>query len=341
MMRRVEVLVFALALALIGCGGGGGSGGGGAGSGGVMWPDRGGGSSGMLPPSVVTGRVVFESASGEACCVAVDPMLLSPNNPGAALLVLDDLPAGPATVTIAGFPTDFAPAVEGITLTCKTIPASAGTPCDPTQVAVPSFESSPLPVSIVAGARVDLGEVDINALPFVLPDFTPAQGAAVSGVGFQYTVVDAVTGIRADSVTLDVSFDRAEGEPPVFRKITKRVPLDLDECADGSDEPCSPGDDDLDLVGFKASAQFELPEGEVSAHLSGQNLAPTPRSFDLRYSFFVLPTAIPTPTIPPPAAPDTDATADAGGDAGSGREHGPAPPTATPTATPEPDEPAE
>jgi hypothetical protein len=284
----------------------------------------------------MTGRVVFRSESGESCCVAVDPTLLSPNNASSALLVLDDLPPGPATVTIAGFTTDFAPAVPDVTDTCTTFPASAGSPCDPVRVAAPAFESSPLAVSIVAGAQTNLGEVDIAALPFV-SSFSPAQDVSVpSPVGFDFTVVDAVTGIRADSVVLEVTFQRAEGEPPVFRAITKRVPLDLDECADGSEEPCSP-EGDLDLVGFNATASFELPEGEVDAHISAENLAPTPRRFDLRYPFQVVGTSIPTPTsTPESAAPAADGTAGGAAAQAGGATGGAPPPPATPTATPEP-----
>ena len=57
---------------------------------GVLWPERGGGTSEDLPPVVMIGRIVFESETGEACCLAVDPDLLMTD-----LLVLDDLPTGP------------------------------------------------------------------------------------------------------------------------------------------------------------------------------------------------------------------------------------------------------
>src|SRR5262245_22819282 len=97
---------------------------------GPAWPDPGGGMSTELPP----GRIVFQSESGEACCGAGDAELLR-----GALVVVDNLPAGPATVTFAGFATDFAPAVPGITETCETIPADAAQPCDPQRVASPAF----------------------------------------------------------------------------------------------------------------------------------------------------------------------------------------------------------
>src|SRR5262245_54283158 len=57
-----------------------------------------------LPKSVRIVRFSFASASGATCCVAVDPTQ-TPVDPesGLRVLVLDQLPAGPATLAIAGF----------------------------------------------------------------------------------------------------------------------------------------------------------------------------------------------------------------------------------------------
>ena len=75
---------------------------------GVLWPERGGGTSEDLPPVVMIGRIVFESETGEACCLAGDPDLLMTD-----LLVLDDLPTGLGTPT----PTPTPPAVRYDTTT--------------------------------------------------------------------------------------------------------------------------------------------------------------------------------------------------------------------------------
>jgi hypothetical protein len=298
---RLWLLGLAL-LAVLGqyaCGGGGGGSSGTAGGGGIEWPSRGETPSSSLPPAVVTGRVVFESASGESCCVAVDPSLLS-GSAERGLAILNDLPIGPATVTVAGFTTDFAPTVDGIATTCTTSPAGAAQPCDPQRVAAPAFESAPISVDILAGVQTNLPPVQMDALPFLF-DFSPAQNAsAPAPVQFALTVVDAVTGIRADSVALEVSFSAPEDGSP-FRALTKRVPLDLTACADGSGDPCSPGGT-LELAGFHADGTApELPEGEVEAHVTAENLAVPPRALDFRYSLFVLATATETATATPTA----------------------------------------
>jgi len=302
-----------VALLAAACGGSGGSGGGGGvDAPGVMWPDRGGGTSDELPAAVVTGRVVFESASGETCCVAVDPELLTPLT-GPALLVLDDLPPGPATVTIAGFSTDFAPSVPGIMATCRTVRPAGAAPCDPTRVASAAFESAPLPVNIIAGVQINLGEIDVSALPFVLADFAPAQEQAVPPpVRFDFTIADAVTGVAADSVALDVTVNVPDEErPSQFRSLTKRIPLTLTACADGGATPCS-ADGDQALDGFEAAGVAErLPEGPAEVRITGQNLADPARLVDFRYIFNVLPEPTETPTTTP-----TGATQAADGDGG-------------------------
>ncbi|MEO8602935.1 MAG: hypothetical protein ABI629_10190 [bacterium] len=351
-------------LAFGGCGGSGSGsgGGGGANAPGVVWPDRGGGMSSTLPAAVVTGRVIFQSASGEACCVAVDPTLLTPNpGSGQGVLILDDLAPGPATVTVAGFSTDFAPTVPGITATCKTVRAAGAAPCDQTRNASPAFESAPLAVNIVAGAQINLGAIDVSALPFVLQNFSPAQNESVPPpVRFDFTVADPVTGVAAESVVLEVTVNVPdEKQPPEFHSLTKRIPLTLKICTDGSATPCNPTGD-LELAGFIAAGVAEnLPEGPAEVRITAQNLAVPPRDVDFRYIFTVLPEPSATPTAPPatetptaeanphalqgnvPAAQDgapsagADARAvEANAAAGSAGGYAAELPTPTPTATP-------
>lgn len=284
----------------------------------ITWPSRDGEPTTMLPPSVKTGRVVFASQSGEACCVAVDPSILS-GSAQRGLAILNDLPVGPATVTVAGFTTNFAPTVNGIVDTCSTVPADAAQPCDQVQVAAPAFESPPLHVTIIAGVQSNIGEVPMEAFPFLF-NFIPAQEAsAPAPVKFDLTVVDAATNIRQDSVQLEVSFnmpdENAETSGSPFRVLTKRVSLDLKPCADGTSVPCSPNN--LQLAGFNATGTApELPEGEVEARVVAQNTADPARSLDFRYSFIVLATPTATATAIPtsadeavPAAPGAGAPA--------------------------------
>jgi hypothetical protein len=296
--RPIVGLTLVTVLAVYGCGGGSSSSGSGS-MNEITWPSRDGGTTTMLPPAIETGRVVFESATGEACCVAVDPTVLSGSAQG-GLAILNDLPVGPATVTVAGFASDFAPAVPGIVDTCKTVPADAAGDCDPVRLAAPAFESPPLAVTIIAGVQTNIGDVPMEAFPFLF-DFSPAQDAsAPAPVQFDLTVVDAATNIREDSVALEVSFsvpdENAEVSGSPFRVLTKRVLLDLDACADGTSAPCSP-QGNLQLAGFAASGSApELPEGSVEAHITAANLANPPRELDFRYSFIVLATPTATAT---------------------------------------------
>jgi hypothetical protein len=351
-------MLFAALLGLYGCGGGGSSSGGGSGGmNEITWPVRGGGMTSELPPALKTGQVVFESAT-ESCCVAVNPSLLS-GSAQSGLAILNDLPAGPATVTVAGYTTDFAPAIPDITKTCSTVPASAAMPCDPTRVAAPAFISPVISVNIIAGAQTSVGDVPMSSLPFLF-DFTPAQDSdAPAPVQFALTLTDATTGIAPSTVALEVSFTMPDTSAPTgspFRTISKRVALTLAPCNDGTGEPCS-AQGNLDLAGFNATGTApELPEGQVEAHVTAENLANPPNSLDFRYSFNVLATPTATATGTPttasslegatPSAPGgaavagsaaTAATSDAGtapaAASGSGSQNE-APPT--PTATPTP-----
>jgi hypothetical protein len=129
-------------------------------------------------------------------------------------------------------------------------------------------------------------------------------------------------------VALEITLDVPQGEPPVFRPLTKRVPVELDPCLDGSGKPCSP-DGNLGLSGFKARGVAEyleyLPAGPVEARITAQNLADPRRDLDFRYAFIVAPDAIAT------ATPDAAAARADRSDAAAGLVV----PTPTPTPTPE------
>ncbi len=288
--RRWETLATGLLLLLLlaaGCGGGGGSsddgGGNGGGNGGPVFPGRDGEESPDPPPSVQTARIAFDSATGERCCVALGADLI----PGGALLVLDDLPAGPATVLVAFFAEDFAPTVDGFDGTCKTVPVSLGQPCDADRVASPSFESDPQNVDIIAGGQTNVADLIIHALPFVF-DFSPENGEETEeSVEFAFTVADAVTDIEADSVDLELTLQVPEGSS--FRSLTKRVPLHLSPCADGSPEPCS-ADGDREISGFRANSDpTMLAPGPVDVRIRAVNQDDPPQDVDFQYGFEVAP----------------------------------------------------
>jgi hypothetical protein len=160
-------------------------------------------------------------------------------------------------------------------------------------------------VTILAGVQTNLGDVPMDALPFLF-DFTPAQDTdAPAPVQFALTVVDAATNIRSDSVELEVSFTAPQtpgATASPFRVLSKRVALTLSPCADGTGQPCSP-QGNLELAGFAATGTApELPEGQVEAHITAENLGNPPRDLDFRYSFNVLATPTATATATPTAA---------------------------------------
>jgi hypothetical protein len=179
-----------------------------------------------------------------------------------------------------------------------TLNTSGVRPCD-TLDASAAYGSAPKAITIFGGVRVNLGDIVVSALPFLL-DIAPPQNADVEvPVDMTFTVVDPQTGIAAPSVALDITLDVPQGEPPVFHPITKRVPIHLDPCRDGGEAPCS-REDNLNVTGFKAQAVAEylsyLPPGPVAARITAQNLADPPRDLDFRYMFFVVPDSNATPT---------------------------------------------
>ncbi|HUI26542.1 MAG TPA: hypothetical protein VL403_10700, partial [Candidatus Kryptonia bacterium] len=272
---------------LAGCGGGGSSGGASAppGSIGVQpeWPQPDGSTGAALPSAVKTLQIVFRSeVSDFACCLAVDPTMV-PINPttGQRALILDQLPPGAGTYEIAGFATDFAPAPDGVTAICATVPPGVGAQCDPTRPATPAFDSGPVQTNIIPGSIVRGNQIEMRSLPFVF-DLDPALLAtSPSPVTLQFTAADAQTGIAGDSIAAEV----------FFRSLSKRSPLTLHACDDSTDTPCSQ-DGTLKVKGFRAvGVPLVLPEGPAEVHITAQNLADPPRDLDFSYDFTVFPGA--------------------------------------------------
>jgi parallel beta-helix repeat protein len=246
----------------------------------------------QLPAAVQTARIVFVSNGGGSCCIAVNPTLL-PIDPttGRGFLVLDQLPIGPATLTLAGFATDFAPAQAGVTNLCPTDPAGTGAACDAVRLATPSFESNPTAVTIAEGTETNAGDIPVFSLPFLL-NFTPDSGSTVANpVSVAFTVVDAVNGINRQSIALNVS----QNGVPVGGLNT------VNACSDASAAPCSAGGT-LGVTGFKVTGQAQtLNLGSAQVRIQASNLAPTPRALDFSYQFQVGSVSPgPTPTGPTP-----------------------------------------
>jgi hypothetical protein len=278
---RALTMVAAYLLTLWGCGGGSGSGAPGSLDVHPVWPQPGGGESTVqLPGAAQTVRVTFDSEAGLQCCLAINPTTV-PIDPvsGLRLLVLDKLPPGPATFTIAAFPTDFAPAPEGFTELCATSPPGVGQACDATRPDNnASFQSQPQAVTIVAGTRPPTIDIGLVAWPFVF-DLQPPPGDSVaSPVPVAFTIADAVTGIDGNSITVEAS----------FRSLSKRVAVTLSPCDDKTASLCSE-QGRLQVMGFRAvSTPVYLPPGQVSLSISGNNLASPPEQLDFTYDFTVV-----------------------------------------------------
>ena len=323
-MGAVGAVVF-IAFTAMGCGGGGGGSSSSGGDGGGLnfrpvWEQRdlaprrlsaarGAGTESRpsaafgptLPASVQTVRIEFNSASGLKCCLAVDPTRL-PTNPdtGRRVLVLDALPSGSASLTLAGFATDFAPAAAAVEA-CPTKPSGVGDACDATRRATPSFESDPRQVTIVGGAQTNAGDIPVFAVPFLL-DLTPQSGDSVANpVAIRFAVVDASSGIDEGSVSTTIT---QTGRP------TASLDLAMTACDDAGARPCSPGRE-LGVRGFQAVATAgALNLGAAQVRVQAANQGSPPRAVDFDYPVTVrnappaastpTPTGTPLPNYTPP-----------------------------------------
>jgi len=251
-----------------------------------------------LPAAVKTVRFLFASDAGLRCCVAVDPYLACVDQSCTQrVIVIDDLPAGPGTLQISAFATDFAPTVADVTQTCGIEPGTAGRPCGASGLATPSFDSGPRPVTINAGTETDAGDIPIPAVPFTLTQtLRPLPNSVVaSPVPIAFTVVDAVTGIDGQSIGISLKQGSA---------AARRVPPTLTPCNDAGDLPCSDGGE-LQVTGFRVATDPELLDGaRADVSIVARNRAPTPRILAFTYGFAVEspPTVAPTRTPTQPGA---------------------------------------
>ena len=229
-----------------------------------------------LPAAVKTIRIAFDSDAGQRCCLAVDPTQL-PIDPasGRRFLVLSDLAGGGATVGLAGFATNFAPA-DATVAPCPSDPPGAGQACDPSRVAAPSFQSDPQRVNIISGIETAAGDIPVFAVPFLL-NLGPDAGSSVPNpVAVTFTVADAASGIDSQSVSVDV----AQNDQPA-----PAVPLTLTPCDDATSRLCSPGGE-LHVTGFQVVRQPQtLQVGSVTVDVHARNLATPQRTVDLSYQF--------------------------------------------------------
>ena len=239
-----------------------------------------------LPAAVRTIRIDFDSDAGQRCCLAVDPTQL-PVDPvsGRRFLVLSDLAGGGATIGLAGFATNFAPADAAVAI-CPSDPPGAGQACDPSRIAAPSFQSDPQRVNIISGIETAAGDIPVFAVPFLLSLSPDVDSSIPNPVAVMFTIADAASGIDSQSVSVDVT-QNSQPAPA--------VPLTLTQCDDATASPCSAAGE-LHVTGFRVVRPPQtLQVGSVAVNIHARNLAATPRTLDLSYQFSAE-AAVATPT---------------------------------------------
>lgn len=232
-----------------------------------------------------TVRLTLESSDGSRCCTAVSSALPERR------LVLNPLPVGDVSVTLAGFPTDFAPA-DGITARCVTDPVDVGQPCDPSQFAATSYRSDPKRVTIESGIVTEAGEIPVYSTPFWLDFAPPPNGSASNPVTVGFAVVDAAEEIDTDSIAIEAA-----------GVLVAAADRQVCDDHDGTSRPCS-GGRLLEVKGYVVAGEPQILSGSpilvrVGAHNAGGH------SQDFRYPFALVPG---TPTVTPsepPAPTDT------------------------------------
>ena len=80
-----------------------------------------------IPPSVNAIRFIFRPDDGGACCISV---IRGSSEFEERRIQLADVPVGPSTLEVNGFPTGFAPS-GGVAATCPTRPAATTKPSCP------------------------------------------------------------------------------------------------------------------------------------------------------------------------------------------------------------------
>jgi hypothetical protein len=233
-----------------------------------------------IPPAAESIRFVVRPESGQSCCVSIIPSIS---------FSLTDIPAGAATLEVAGFARARSPGVDGIVDTCATTPAGLAQPCGAVGTAPPAFQSEPQAITVVPGQPVEGQNVQVFAVPFLI-NLQPSPGVSVARpVAVSFTVVDAVYQIDPTSVSIEIT---QAGTPP----IGPTTPM-LQACDDTGTSPCSTGGM-FAVRGFHASLPPQtLAVGAAMVRIRAQDLAPQPRLLDFTYALDVLP--------PPPSAAPT------------------------------------
>lgn len=234
-----------------------------------------------IPKSVDRIRITYSSASTQ-CCVAFDPR---DSRLGGRNVVLTNLRAESADITLAGFPGTSVPS-GGYAATCNTNPSEIRLSCDDDSFATPSFVSDVRHVIIVGGTRTEVGDLTVFPVPFLLVDaLVPGPGGvAASPLSARLTIVEAQDGVLPQSIQLQAQ--QSSNSNAGIATISG--------CNDLVGPLCSPGGS-LQVSGYQViSAPIPYALGNAGLRVVASNASG--RKLDTAYSFTINSLSTPTRT---------------------------------------------
>ena len=257
-----------------------------------------------IPASVGLVQIVVNGNGGD-CCIR---LVADEERRSVSLL---DVPAGPAQVTITGFPDVHYAAPIGLP-DCR-LQASQQNPvslsCNGGDLNAPnpSFQSNATQVNVLSAGSTNAGDIPVFARPFVLlqqctdqqPVPRPPVGGVTTTTSVDFFVVDARGDVNEDTIGATVQQDGS----------SSTVELGFTPCTDFADDPllfCS-CDGALEVRGFRSQSGAELQPGRAQMIISA--LACDGQATDFEYPFTYLPVpSTATITASPSDTPTRSAT---------------------------------
>jgi hypothetical protein len=252
-----------------------------------------------IPASVSLIQITIEAADGTTCCNRFAKAAERRS------VYFENLTAGAAQVTIAGFPEEQYAAA----LSFPECALDAAAPNPPSRSCAggrdgepnPSFASAPQAVDVPSAGSSNAGDIQIPAQPFVLlgtcdpdtPLIVPSPGGVTSGT-IDFTVADAGGGVETVEAAI------LQGSQTFPLELDQR-PCD-DAGADPDVRPCS-CEGALGVRGIRSegSAASALEPGEARLRIESVGCDGQQAVFE--YPFTYSPADTPTPTDTPTATP--------------------------------------
>jgi hypothetical protein len=194
---------------------------------------------------------------------------------------LANIADGLGSLEVTGYPDQNAPGASGVSATCPTRTPLQGIACGGADSnLLPSFGSDEIPVDVLP-AQVNVVNVDVHSLPFLL-DLDPGDGETAEDLRphVNFTVVDAAHAIHPD-VNIRIKDLAVTDHPEILTAL---------ECQDGDSElpDCSSGGA-LEVRGLRITSEAtqNLPQGTAELRIQASNTASTPQSMESNTTFVV------------------------------------------------------